>query len=440
MAPAAGLFRRASLWGIDESAPKGQRVIAGTEGFRPRIVIGPGCIALERSDQARADRAREREARRVEIDVDLMVSVLLAGEELPDDPEPTRSITEWSSRSRSRMTRRLCELDYAPFYADPTRVPALLTLTYPADWLTVVPNGKVLKAHLKVFRKRFIRAWVEGMWSVWKLEFQRRGAPHIHFLMLPPHGNAGDVPRARHEAELAEWERAKAAGADPGMKPRFRAAEVGDGLNFKQWLSAAWADIVDHPDPEERRKHEAAGTNVDFAEGLRHTDPKRIAVYFTKHGTFAAKEYQNTVPEEWREPGMGPGRFWGYWGLDRAICAQEIEVPTYFEAARTLRRYAAAQGTTRRAKVWRTTGGIANSEYPEVQGLAGAAYAEERPKGRYRYARRRVQRFGHTSGFLSVNDGPGMASALHRALSAPPEEAWQDRRERLIAATGKTIR
>lgn len=472
IAPAAGLFRRATLWGAERTD--------GAEGFRPRILVGPGCIALERSDQAKADRAAEREQARRAIDAALMATYqvgflvddegrLVLGEggrpveveceacanspllpgggtragcpahQLPGDPEPTREITEWSARSRARMTRRLCELDYAPFFADSTRVPAMLTLTYPGDWVTVAPNGKALKRHLQAFRSRFIRAWGEDMWAVWKLEFQRRGAPHVHFLMLPPHGKAGNVARARHDAALAEWKRAAAAGADPGPKPRFRKRELGDGLNFRQWVSLVWADIVAHPDPEERRKHEAAGTGVDYAEGLRATDPKRVAVYFTKHGTFGAKEYQNQVPEEWQAPGQGPGRFWGYWGLKRAVAAQEIEVPTYFEASRLLRRYAASQGVTREVKVWRTRGGVAVSKYPEIQGLAGLAYADP-PQGRYRKARRPVRRFAQTSGFLSVNDGPAMASAVHRALTTPEPETWQDRRARLIAATGRTRR
>lgn len=65
------------------------------------------------------------------------------------------------------------------------------------------------------------------------------------------------------------------------------------------------------PDPEERRKHELAGTGINYAEDLRASDPKRVAVYFTKHGTFGAKGYQHRVPEPWQGPGKGPGRFWG---------------------------------------------------------------------------------------------------------------------------------
>jgi hypothetical protein len=56
-------------------------------------------------------------------------------------------------------------------------------------------------------------------------------------------------------------------------------------VDFRWWLSITWADIVAHPDPDQRRKHRAAGTGVDYAEGIRLTDPRRMAVYFAKYGT-----------------------------------------------------------------------------------------------------------------------------------------------------------
>ena len=37
-------------------------------------------------------------------------------------------------------------------------------------------------------------------------------------------------------------------------------------MDFKSWLSLAWAEIVAHPDSEQRRRHRAAGTGVDYAD------------------------------------------------------------------------------------------------------------------------------------------------------------------------------
>ena len=106
----------------------------------------------------------------------------------------------------------------------------------------------------------------------------------------------------------------------------------------------AWAAVVAHPDPEERRRHELAGTGTDYAAGLRSRDPRRIAVYFSKHGLYAAKGYQNEVPVEWRERGKGPGRFWGVWGLKRCAKGVEVTPQAATTAARVMRRWAARSG------------------------------------------------------------------------------------------------
>ena len=81
------------------------------------------------------------------------------------------------------------------------------------------------------------------------------------------------------------------------------------GRTFRDWLSHVWADIVAHPDPEERTRHFLAGTAVDILNGLRACDPKRLAIYFTKHSSpnsLGDKEYQHMVPDVWRKPGTAP--------------------------------------------------------------------------------------------------------------------------------------
>ncbi|WP_018332426.1 rolling circle replication-associated protein [Actinomycetospora chiangmaiensis] len=253
------------------------------EGPRWELTVGPGIFQVACRDWARRERTEER-ARSARVkDVDALVAAFVATGEWPAPPPPRSAITSWSRKSRANMTKRLCELDYTPLYAS-GRLPAMVTLTYPGDWVTVAPNGADLKRHMKALRKRYARAWGEEWRCVWKLEFQRRGAPHVHMLCTPPHGLARTT-----------------------------------GEQFAVWLSRSWAEVVDHPDSEQRLRHERAGTALDYAEGLRATDPRRVAAYFTKHGLMAAKEYQHDVPPEWSEPGTGPGRFWGVWNLHRAV-------------------------------------------------------------------------------------------------------------------------
>lgn len=349
------------------------------EGPHWEFTVGPGMVSVRSKDYARAERTHERQEKAARAMVDQLAHTLATTGAFPEQPNPTREIVGWSRKSRARMVERLCTLDYKPLFPQ-GRLPAMVTLTYPGAWEVVAPTGKEAKKHLKSLRKRWSRAWGEDLACVWKLEFQRRGAPHFHLLCSPPHG--------------------KTAG----------------GEAFREWLSRAWAEIVDHPDPEEFDRHLRAGTGVDWNEGLRSTDPKRVAVYFTKHGAFAAKEYQHCVPESWQKPGQGPGRFWGYWGLDTATVTVEISPQDALRAARTIRRWARAQGTTRQVS------------RPRVEQATGRV--------RYRNTRVRVKRLAGGRGFVSVNDGANFASAIARQLAADVPETADQRRARLVAATG----
>jgi hypothetical protein len=334
---------------------------AGQEGPRFRIVVSPGAMAVESRDLARAERTAERAEAARQLDIEMVAAYIAEHGHPPPEPAPSREITEWSRKSRARMFRAFSELDYEPLLAR-KGIPAMITLTLPGCWLEVAPDGKTFKKLVKRFRKRWERAWGLPVLGLWKLEFQRRGAPHFHLFTIVPDGRT-------------------AAGAQ-----------------FREWLSATWAAVVAHPDPEEYRRHRLAGTGVDYAAGLRSRDPRRIAIYFSKHGLFGAKEYQNEVPEAWQGPGMGPGRFWGIWGLQRCALAVEVDPHAATLAARVMRRWAHSQGITREVSVRRadTSTGVV----------------------RHRKVRRKVKRLPRGHGWISLNDGPGFAVEVARYLAA----------------------
>ena len=64
-------------------------------------------------------------------------------------------------------------------------LPAMVTLTYPGMEALRL-TGPRIKRHMMLWRKRFQREWGEPARYIWKLEFQRRGAPHIHLWTLHP--------------------------------------------------------------------------------------------------------------------------------------------------------------------------------------------------------------------------------------------------------------
>ncbi len=266
-------------------------------------------------------------------------------------------IKEWSRKSRASMTFRYGTLDYRPLFKD-GRLPALVTLTYPGKWDVVAPTSADAQRHLRTFKKRYEYHFGKPLIALWKREHQRSGSPHFHLFMAVPVGQS-----------------------------------------FKSWLSITWADIVAHPDPLERVKHELAGTAVDYPSGFQGVDPARIAVYFSKHNSadFGKKEYQNKPPREWIDAGS-IGRFWGYWGLKPLVVSKEISIEDALFISRTLRRWTRANSERRRKLV------------PRVNQRTGVV--------KLRGTHRRKGRFQTGRGFAVVSDGSAMGEALSRALRA----------------------
>jgi hypothetical protein len=272
-----------------------------------------------------------------------------------DGYKPRSIIVEWSRKSRASMTRRLSTLDYRPLFQR-GRLPAMITLTYPGDWLSVVPTAADAQRHLTAFRKRYEYEFGEPLIGLWKREHQRSGSPHFHLFAAPP-----------------------------------------SGKSFATWLSRTWADVVAHPDPNERAKHEKAGTGIDYATGFRASDPSRISTYFSKHNSanFGAKEYQNRPPQVWIDNGS-VGRFWGYWGIKPLVVGVEISDTDALFLARVLRRWSKANAQPRTKMV------------PRVSNKTGVV--------KLRRVRRRRGRFLNGLGFAVVESGSSMGEALARAL------------------------
>lgn len=222
--------------------------------------------------------------------------------------------TIWSDKSRVKMLERFSTLDFTPF-SDEASIIAFLTLTYPSDWISVAPTSQSAKRHLSMFRKRFEREFNRPFYALWKMEFQRRGAPHFHLL-----------------------------------------APIPKGSDFKTWLSKTWTEIVNHPDELERSKHLQAGTGVDKAKGIAADTAQRVSYYFSKHSSAnkGSKEYQNTPPDEWVRAGS-VGRFWGYWSLELATVQFGVSEKDALFIARTLRRWQRSKRRSVQVTVWRVT-------------------------------------------------------------------------------------
>ncbi|RIS40982.1 hypothetical protein D2E71_20480 [Mycobacteroides abscessus] len=392
---AAALFESAAPW----ACGPGRRAVQPESG-RFRIFVGPGVVRLGWTNPVRAEKTDERavghhqrdvddeklhvkaDLERVARHADQAVASLTRRSPTDGDEHSTGGvITEWSRKSRSSMCRTFAELDYNPL-VESGRIPAMVTLTYPGDWEVVTPTGASVKRHMTLWRRRFQREYGEPARYIWKLEFQRRGAPHIHLWMAPP--------------------------MSPGRS----------GLDFAQWLSNTWAQVVDHPDPVQKARHRLAGTAIDVLSGLKACDPKRLAIYFTKHSSpnmYGDKEYQHIVPELWQRPGHGPGRFWGVFGLKKALAVVEVAQDAYLAARRIVRRWSRSQAvyadSTNRfptAVVPRTAVRLV----PRVD--PGTGVVAHR---RVRRRRTLCSQGGLAGGYALVNDGPEFAAQLARAIA-----------------------
>jgi hypothetical protein len=387
-------------------------------GLTTRLHLGPGFAALSVVDQVRRENAQERAAagRRKTasvlgasmvpkpVEARFLRSIAEGWEghavgvrdysgmdlgELSTDRVPSRVITEWSGKSRRRMLKAFCSVDWTTLDLHGCPL-GMVTLTYPGDWQRCAPNGKTVKRHLRAFRQAFYRAMGYRLDGAWKMEFQDRGAAHFHLFMPVP-------------------------------------AVTARGVRFETWLSSTWAKIVTRSlDPVARAahileghhgRHVLAGTGVDFSKVGRMSDPKRLAVYFYKHGTKTGdgKEYQHNVPREWLVdehgevmPENGPGRFWGFWGMKPLDVVVELDVEDFLTARRILRKVAKARSRA-----------VAYSRARHVLPVDVAMHpARVRKMIGTRAVKSRVLTGGRMQGgFVIVNDGTRLAYDLARALN-----------------------
>lgn len=128
-----------------------------------------------------------------------------------------------------------------------------VTLTYPAEF-PEPDDHAIYKGHLDAISKRIARKW-PALSSIWRLEFQSRGAAHYHLLTF-------------------------------GLPADFL-------TKFRCWLSRAWFEVVGSGD----QKHLRAGVSVEKVEG----DFKKTAFYIA---AYASKKEQV-------RPGNFTGRYWG---------------------------------------------------------------------------------------------------------------------------------
>lgn len=349
------------------------------DGVWPQLTIGPGMVKFSRKDEKRADAARaraedsENAARRAAVN-DVLRDTYGPMAFASTPTGPSRIVTQWSRKSMSALRRQIASLDLSPLVMGVT-IPAMITLTLPGDWLAVAPDASTLARKFHRWTSAYTSKW-GPMRTIWKREFQKRGAPHYHLWIVPP------VPASR----------------------------MGE---FTSWLSESWTRVLfngvewsygpDHDATLDRCscceycRSLAAGTGLDFVAGLRARDPNRLAEYFLKEaGHSEAKAYQNVAPAEWA--GQSIGRFWGVRGIDKAVVTIDLHPADQYKLWRVLRKVRRARGP--KTRQWTVDRGV-NMTTGEVR--------------RRRVTRRTV--VGGVAGWVAVNDGASFGAQLAKYAS-----------------------
>jgi hypothetical protein len=185
-------------------------------------------------------------------------------------------IKHLSDQSRLRLIKATADLQELGHEAD-----WMFTGTAAANWENVyianedgekLSGGRVFKQQLKVFRTRLERK-LEKLdvlcWSaLWWLEFQARGAPHVHITFF----------NCKISRETRE--------------------------RLRKWVGRAWATAVENPSKLEQQKNINAGTKIE----------KMRKKHFGYAAKYASKMQQKEVPEEFEDV----GRFWGFWNYKPA--------------------------------------------------------------------------------------------------------------------------
>ena len=179
-----------------------------------------------------------------------MVKVTTSGFDAPMGGGARGEITGFSSDSRKRMLEMINMLEF--------RRVIFVTLTYPA----VFPeDGKQVKEHLRRFRARVEKKYGK-LRIVWRMEYQKRGAPHFHLIIL-------DGPF------ICRW-----------------------------WLSKAWVMSND----TKSWKNFLFGSNI---KGIAQKgDSQKVINYVCKYAG-KVEEHVRSDENEWC------GRFWGKWNIEK---------------------------------------------------------------------------------------------------------------------------
>jgi hypothetical protein len=181
----------------------------------------------------------------------------------------------FSDSSRRRLIQKMAQWNLNDLHA------YFVTLTYPGVYAS---NWEVWKRDLDVLFKRLERKYPVLIGCCWRVEFQKRGAPHFHLIAVTSKPCKNLVLFRSRIAEM--W-----------------CEIVADGYKMSGGDMVAYAP--------EKEKHLRAGTGVEAVQGR-----KQLMAYVSK---YLAKVDQANAPDEW-------GRNWGFRNINGQLDFSPVEI------------------------------------------------------------------------------------------------------------------
>jgi len=248
---------------------------------------------------------------------------------LPGESTAGRVSLTWSARSQRSMRFLFSALPWEMLGARP----AMITLTYPGEWQLYVPNSEVLRHHREAFKERWRKRFGPPV-GVWIVEFQRRGAPHLHMYLGLPDAVTDEDYRQLQERTMRRKRRELDVGP---YKARWQTPPVSG--EFGEWLRRAWWEVVGSGLPA----HWKRGVDVAVAffseQAESEANRTKVGDYFWRE---SGKWKQKRPPED-----FGSLKFYGHWGqkegFNPVVSAERMDELVFFEMRRMLLRLRVAK-------------------------------------------------------------------------------------------------
>lgn len=223
-------------------------------------------------------------------------------------------VQEFSAGSRRRLAERLARADVRAMMGQ--YAARFVTITYPADY----PSARSSKGHLAALFRRVRRRYGEFP-AFWKLERQKRGAPHYHFVCF-------GIPWLG-----VQWLR-EAWGEIIGYRGQKRLQVDVEEVRSAKQVCAYLCKYVAKAEAPARATAGAAHANA-CGPGVAGADGADVQLDHVAYS--AAGEEQGGVWD-------CPGRFWGIWNRALVVwCGQELLVlplgPWVYRVRRAARRF-----------------------------------------------------------------------------------------------------